>query len=661
MKLNYRPEIDGLRAIAVIAVMIYHANFNFFNTIFLTGGYLGVDVFFVISGYLISSLILKEIKSSNNFSFINFYKRRFRRIIPVLLTVILTTIFLSWFFLLPSSFVELAKSSQYSILFSSNLFFYFKEIEYAGTDGLLKPLLHTWSLSVEEQYYIVFPLLIFFFYKFAKKYLTSLIVVLFLLSLFYSSYLSNINQSLNFYMLLTRGWELLAGTLIVLFKEKYENFKITRFINLIPFCFLTIIFFSMFLFNKYSKHPSLITLFPIIATSFIIFFSDRKNYINKILSNVFMVKIGLISYSLYLWHYPLFAFARNLDKFNTNVEKIYIIFLTFFLSLISYYLIEKPSRDRKNNFKYIFTTFIFLSLIALVTSNVIINKNGYDKREKFINNFGIKIGNYVLDQNFYLKNHFFKFSKSYSPDNFESAKKRDNKILVVGNSNSITFFQSILLNENLFKNLRFNLISPKKREEKINYFIDCFEKFLTNNKFYCEKSKFDFTDNILTQFKKADTVLLISRWDQDNFESLEKIIPILELKKKKIIIANMPVILDVFTDQAINEFDYFVYQNQRLPKPKELLELEKSIFKKLMSDDKFSSYRSINEKLDLLKKRYNFILLNQAEYQCEIKEEKCFLMTPEASKIYIDDIHITNEGAKFFGKRIYEKNLFNRN
>ena len=148
-KLTYRPEIDGLRAIAVFAVIFYHSDSELFDLNFFPGGFIGVDIFFVISGYLITSLILKELKTTNNFSFKNFYERRTRRIIPALLTVILFSIPLGWFYLLPIDLIEFSKSILYTIGFSSNYFFYFADIEYNALGSLFKPFLHTWSLSVE--------------------------------------------------------------------------------------------------------------------------------------------------------------------------------------------------------------------------------------------------------------------------------------------------------------------------------------------------------------------------------------------------------------------------------------------------------------------------------------------------------------------------------
>ena len=182
MKINYRPEIDGLRSLAVISVIIYHANINIENIQFLNGGFFGVDIFFVISGYLISLLIFKELSEKKTFSFSNFYKRRIRRIIPALLFVMMCSLPIGWIILPPSSFVSLSESILSSIVFVSNIYFHFSGIEYDAWKGLFVPLLHNWSLSIEEQFYIIFPLFIIIVFNFCRKYLLIFLIFCFVLS-----------------------------------------------------------------------------------------------------------------------------------------------------------------------------------------------------------------------------------------------------------------------------------------------------------------------------------------------------------------------------------------------------------------------------------------------------------------------------------------------
>ena len=177
---DYRPEIDSLRAISVIAVIIYHAKIYLFGHLFFAGGYYGVDIFFVISGYLITLKIFEDLKKKK-FSFKKFYFKRARRILPALFFTILFAFLLSWLSLMPSQFEDFAKSTLFTISFISNYFFYFSGLEYGAVSGLLKPILHTWSLGIEEQFYIIFPLFLFIIYKCLKKFTLSILVLVFFL------------------------------------------------------------------------------------------------------------------------------------------------------------------------------------------------------------------------------------------------------------------------------------------------------------------------------------------------------------------------------------------------------------------------------------------------------------------------------------------------
>jgi peptidoglycan/LPS O-acetylase OafA/YrhL len=214
IKLNYRPEIDGLRAIAVLAVIFYHVEFYFNDLKLFSGGFIGVDIFFVISGYLITSIIIKEIKQNNRFSLASFYMRRARRILPALFFTIFISIFFAWHFLIPSSFIQFSNSIISSIFFFSNYFFYFEGLVYNSDQSLLKPLLHTWSLSVEEQFYIFFPIILIFVNKFFKEKLLFVFFLLFFLSFIVAFYTSMNNLSFSFFSTLSRGWEFLAGSFL---------------------------------------------------------------------------------------------------------------------------------------------------------------------------------------------------------------------------------------------------------------------------------------------------------------------------------------------------------------------------------------------------------------------------------------------------------------
>jgi peptidoglycan/LPS O-acetylase OafA/YrhL len=375
MKLTYRPEIDGLRAIAVGAVILYHAQITIFGHQPFQGGFIGVDIFFVISGYLITSIILKEIITTGYFSFKYFYERRIRRILPVLLFVMLVSLPFAWMYLLPSSFVDFSRSILYSLGFSSNFYFHYSGQKYGGEGASLKPFLHTWSLSVEEQYYILFPIVLLVTFKYFRKYLIHILLFGFIVSLGLADWGSRNHPSFNFYVLPTRVWELLAGSILAYFEITKGYRSKHQTLNLIlPTIGFLLIGHSILSFNDKMFHPSFYTLSPITGVCLIIWFSHKNELITKVLSTKLFVGTGLVSYSLYLWHYPIFAFNRIVEFTEGGVfKKLSLVFLILILSIFSYYFIEKPFRNKNNKFKVIITL-ITISISVLMIYNFSVNK-----------------------------------------------------------------------------------------------------------------------------------------------------------------------------------------------------------------------------------------------------------------------------------------------
>ena len=209
MSPKYRPDIDGLRAIAVLSVILFHMDIAVFS-----GGYVGVDVFFVISGYLITTIIYREV-DTGSFKFSTFYERRFRRILPALLVVVSVSLILGSIMLMPKSFIELGNTSAATALFASNIVFYFHS-GYFAAPAELQPLLHTWSLAIEEQFYIFFPIILVVINKLSKKLIIPVLLLIFLASLLYSQRLTAINPDAAFYLIQSRAWELLIGSIVAL-------------------------------------------------------------------------------------------------------------------------------------------------------------------------------------------------------------------------------------------------------------------------------------------------------------------------------------------------------------------------------------------------------------------------------------------------------------
>lgn len=375
----YRPEIDGLRAIAVLSVIFYHAKLNLFSSsFFLSGGFIGVDIFFVISGYLITKIILNEIEKTNNFSFLDFYIRRIKRILPALFFVIIFTFPFIYSKTLPLYFENYLKSLISIIFFVSNIFFWNLGIGYDQLqDVMFQPFLHAWTLSLEEQFYIFFPIFFIFFYKFLKDKCIYLILIFFFISLLLSDIFSYSHASVNFYFLPTRIWEFFAGTIIVFFeKKKLINFFSSKISFIYTLIGIFLIFFSVIFLDDKMYLPSVISLIPIVGTSLIIFFTDnRESLFKKILSSRIFVGIGKISYSLYLWHYPILIVYPN----KNIILKLILIFI---FSIFSYFVIEKKFRQKINTYFYSIKTIIISFFIIFVFSITFLFTNNFNF-EKF--------------------------------------------------------------------------------------------------------------------------------------------------------------------------------------------------------------------------------------------------------------------------------------
>jgi len=365
----YRREIDGLRALAVLPVILFHGGFEWFS-----GGYVGVDIFFVISGYLITSIILKE-KDAGIFTIAGFYERRARRILPALFFVILACLPFAWFWLLPHEFKEFGKSIIAVILFGSNILFW-RESDYFATDAELLPLLHTWSLAVEEQFYVVFPLVMILFWALGKRWLVGIISLVALLSLGLAEWGWRYFPEANFYLIPTRAWELMIGALVAfyLYRNKQPTGIISHLGSITGFALIVA---SIIFLDRSMPFPSLYALAPTVGAALIVIFATQNTLVYKILSLRLFVAIGLISYSAYLWHQPLFVFARIRSIDEPTMWLIGLLsIVALMLAYLSWRFVEQPFRNRQRyRRKQIFigglvTSLLFIAVgIGLVISD----------------------------------------------------------------------------------------------------------------------------------------------------------------------------------------------------------------------------------------------------------------------------------------------------
>lgn len=342
MALQYRPEIDGLRAVAVSSVVLYHAEFAFPGYDPFHGGFIGVDVFFVISGYLITSILLRGL-GDGTFRIADFYERRARRILPALFCVMLASIPLAWALMLPKALKEFAGSALSALFFSSNYWFWLEE-SYWAEPSALKPFLHSWTLSVEEQFYLIFPILLLLLWRHAQKHILGIFALLFLLSLQLADTGATKFADASFYLLPTRGWELLGGAILARYELERGRAGVALLDATLPGLGLLLVAGAIGSFDATTPHPSVATLLPVAGTMAIIWFAKPGGLVTRLLGSRSFVGVGLVSYSLYLWHFPVFAFARISGDTLTNLDKAGLIMLALALAIATFFLIEQPAR-----------------------------------------------------------------------------------------------------------------------------------------------------------------------------------------------------------------------------------------------------------------------------------------------------------------------------
>ncbi len=381
MKFNfsYRPDIDGIRAIAVLLVILYHANFSF-----ITGGYIGVDVFFVLSGFLITLTIDREM-NTDSFSFKKFYLRRIRRIIPVLVFVMLVVTIPACLFLFSNNLETYSRTLIQTLLCSNNFYLWINNGDYFAENSDLMPFLHTWSLSVEEQFYFLWPLLLLFLHKKLSLQKRLVFMSLFLiLGITLSVYLVHTNPTMAYFLLPARIFELTIGACLAMYWERLPSFSKPKN-SIISLVGLSLILIPAVVLNKSSLFPGLNAFWPCLGTTLLIFTgknSKNQGIVNQLLQNKLLVFTGLLSYSLYLWHWPVFVFIKYLGINLDGIIRICSLIFIFILSYFSWRFVEQPFRVKyKYDFKktalvVLLPSFVMITLIYAVLDA----KDGFPER-----------------------------------------------------------------------------------------------------------------------------------------------------------------------------------------------------------------------------------------------------------------------------------------
>jgi len=616
--MKYRPEIDGLRALAVLPVLFFHAGFESF-----AGGFVGVDIFFVISGYLITSIILKE-KIANSFTLTSFYERRARRILPALFLVMICSMPAAFFMMTPGELKDFGLSLSATSLFSSNILFWQDSGYFAGPNEL-KPLLHTWSLALEEQYYLLFPIFLMIAWRLGIQLILFILIIVAITSLFLSHWAAFNAPVANFYLLPTRGWELLLGVFAAFYILRHNhsfNFFSPFLREIAGLIGIFCIAFSVFSFDALTPFPSFWALIPTLGTVLIILFVTPETLVGKFLSNKLIVGMGLISYSLYLWHQPIFAFARMQNSEDLSSSSfLLLILLSFILAYLSWRYVERFFRDRNKISKTsIFFYSISGSMLLILVGTLIyfqtpsfVNKEIYS-RYLYVENLHIERKNNIQSGICHF-NGLGKYTNIYEfIDNWSCLDNDENNLSsinvgVFGDSHSADISMSLRING--FDFLQIGGANCELLNEEPNQPLYCNEIF---NKFTSAMND-----------RKIQNVILSNNlhYSELTAQNLSRIFEYWSQNYKKVIFFS--------------------------PMP-ESIDLHRQFYKfgevtRALSYEKNNLFYELINSIEIPE---NIIIVNSADFLCPNEIQNCFM---EGNLLrMVDQNHLSINGAKDFGK-----------
>jgi len=633
---KYRPEIDGLRALAVVPVILFHAGFHSFS-----GGFVGVDVFFVISGYLITSIILAELEDGR-FSIVNFYERRARRILPVLFFVMAACFPFAWFYLMPVDMKDFIQSLLAVSTFSSNILFWL-ESDYFDTAAELKPLLHTWSLAVEEQYYIFFPLFLMFTWRMGKAWVLATLVLIFLVSLGMGQWGAYHSPTAAFYLLPTRGWELLIGVFAAFYFNRQVPVLTNVWLNnLLSLAGLSLIGFSIFAFDETVPFPGVFALVPTVGTLLIILFAQQGTLVNRMLSLKLFVGIGLISYSAYLWHQPIFAFVKYTSFTEPSAELMISLCMGIgLLAYLSWRFVEKPFRNKSvYSRQFIFTSSAVVTMAFISTAGILNLSDGFKSRDIYARSM---IGGYQPD-NRELGADSWRYLRELSGDEnygveqnrydrtlwFDESDKRM-RLLLVGNSHSKDMFNVLTSSEMTMSQFQVA-------------------------RFGAEISNID--DNLFESpnYRLADVVMFVSQYKPMDLDVFGQVIERAISDGKRTALVKNIYEFEEFGQRTYADFLFnLLLKNDGAENISsgDIHKINQKHFEQFLERDPSQYRKQINTEINTMALKYDQVLvLDRMDYVCDRPKEVCYAITDSYHKLFYDYGHHTVEGAKFFGSRI---------
>jgi peptidoglycan/LPS O-acetylase OafA/YrhL len=626
----YRIEINGLRAISVLAVLLYHTGLGI-----LPSGYLGVDIFFVISGYLITEILLIDI-SKNACSYVNFYERRARRILPALIFVLFMSLFSASVILLPRDLKRFSDSLVSSPIFLSNFYFYLNS-NYFDTSSELKLLIHTWSIALEWQFYLFFPAIFIFLHKKCTKNFIHYALTVVLASLFWNFYSKNF--SANFYFLPARLWEFMTGSLVAVLRPKILQLLDNRKFGIVSNLGIVMILYSFTLAHQDEKNISFIKCIPVLGTLFVLLCFKSQIAFSKILTNKYAVLIGLISYSIYLSHQPIFSLLRRLDFYYAYPELcIFLgITLTFVVSLTLWRYVEIPFRDEKFISTKLFLYFSCVSVLIIVSTGLFIHvNNGFPERLPAIARQYLIAEHYeraLLKTGCVLKGQYFDLEKC------KKGYATSPQYILIGDSHAQSIVQELskAFNANKISFLPFTLRSCPFGGSNNDH------KSLS----VCDQYQSAAFQVLLNQ--NIEYVIILSRWDNSTdgvyyshetyLDQMDAIKRLLAMRKKVIFIQPIPAYTVPISDyMATQSWRGKGLDNSLILKKSEYIkriDLEANLIKNFISDP-------------------NFIYISTEDIFCGEGIGGICIYHIDGAPLYSDESHLTNLGALKIVRKIMQ-------
>jgi peptidoglycan/LPS O-acetylase OafA/YrhL len=622
--MNYRPDIDGLRAIAVIPVILYHSGMGG-----ISGGFLGVDIFFVISGYLITNILLNE-KFLNTFSLIHFYDRRARRILPPLCLMLIITSICAYLVMIPSQLGDYGQSLIASLTFLANIYFWLKT-NYWGQAAELTPLIHIWSLGIEEQFYLLFPVVLLLCNNRKQIFISlSLMGVISLGSMLFFYNQGHISEV--FYLLPFRMWELIAGSLsamLALKLAKTEGSSIRSYLSIAAFFVLAI---ALVVFDRHT-HPALLYPIPILACCLLVM--NPRGVIAKCLSFKPLVYIGSISYGLYLFHQPALAFTRIYTFGNPSILDIVgCLVLILFLAALSYSILELPIKKGRVTSKVFYSC--TLSLIALL-----IGFGAY-----------LTITNGLRD---------YKFSKMdlASATLFKQLEiaKQDRQAMWEGviDHSSTPFLPKdgrkiLFLGDSMSEDLYITSLEHQKKSHNLNQYkrlkLDdaCF-KFLSGVDLTslqdpsCKKQIGALINSDL--LRESTDIVIANLWEAGNVGTISSILSLQAIKGKNVIFYAAPT----FTDMT--SLLYYLNKSGQSSQDEK--------FKNFVYQNRNERRLSINNAIEKIASTNKVPFIDAFDFYCLDTQKICTLFSEDNLPWIIDGMHLSANGINFFSPWLVEK------